>query len=148
MRIGKTLIRLGGCPGWFESLPGAQVVLLVLWCAGSIKCTDCKWTVYWNTKQQPMQLHWTQITTNTPNFATQIFIFKGDKSYRNTGFDSCIPRLDKQSSFCQESVWDDNNSCSKLHWTKYNYHLCMRWMNILDRSNRSGRWGKNSIMLQ
>ena len=26
----KTLIRLGGCPGWFESWLGAQVILLVL----------------------------------------------------------------------------------------------------------------------
>ena len=29
-RTAKTLIRLGGCPGWSESLPGAQVILLVL----------------------------------------------------------------------------------------------------------------------
>ena len=31
----KTLIRLGGCPGWSESSLGAQVMLLVLSCTGS-----------------------------------------------------------------------------------------------------------------
>ena len=36
IRTAKTLIRLGGCPGWSESLLGAQVVLLVLSCGGSI----------------------------------------------------------------------------------------------------------------
>ena len=31
----KTLIRLGGCPGWSESSLAAQVILLVLSCGGS-----------------------------------------------------------------------------------------------------------------
>ena len=31
----KTLIRLGGLPGWSESSVGAQVILLVLSCSGS-----------------------------------------------------------------------------------------------------------------
>ena len=31
----RGLIRLGGCPGWSESSLGAQVILLVLSCAGS-----------------------------------------------------------------------------------------------------------------
>ena len=31
----KTLVRLGGCPGWFESLLGTLVILLVLSCTGS-----------------------------------------------------------------------------------------------------------------
>ena len=31
----KILIRLGGCPGWYESLLGAQAILLVLSCCGS-----------------------------------------------------------------------------------------------------------------
>ena len=31
----KTLIRLGGCPGWSESSLGAKVILLVLSCDGS-----------------------------------------------------------------------------------------------------------------
>ena len=35
MRTTKTLISLGGCPGWSESLLGAQVILLVLSCAVS-----------------------------------------------------------------------------------------------------------------
>ena len=30
----KTLVRLGGCPGWSESSLGAQVILLVLLCGG------------------------------------------------------------------------------------------------------------------
>ena len=30
----QTLIRLGGCPGWSDSLLGIQVVLLVLSCSG------------------------------------------------------------------------------------------------------------------
>ena len=33
-RRAKTLIRLGGCPGWSESSLGAQVILLVLSCGG------------------------------------------------------------------------------------------------------------------
>ena len=33
----KTLIRLGGCPGWSESSLGTKVILLVLVCGGS-KC--------------------------------------------------------------------------------------------------------------
>ena len=32
----KTLIRLGGCPGWSESSPKAHATLLVLSCRGSI----------------------------------------------------------------------------------------------------------------
>ena len=32
----KTLISLGGCSGWYKSLLGAQVISLVLLCAGSI----------------------------------------------------------------------------------------------------------------
>ena len=35
MRIAKTLIRLGGWPGWSESSLGAQVILLVLSCCSS-----------------------------------------------------------------------------------------------------------------
>ena len=31
----KTLIRLGGCPGWCESLLGVHAILLVLSCTGS-----------------------------------------------------------------------------------------------------------------
>ena len=39
MPTAKTLIRLGGCPDWSESLLGAQVILLVLLCSGSYcKC--------------------------------------------------------------------------------------------------------------
>ena len=34
-RTAKTLIRLGWCPGWSESLLGAQVILCVLSCGGS-----------------------------------------------------------------------------------------------------------------
>ena len=34
MRTAKTLIRLGECPGWSESSLGAQVIVLVLSCAG------------------------------------------------------------------------------------------------------------------
>ena len=36
-RTAKTLIRLGGCPGWSESLLGTKVILLVLSWGGS-KC--------------------------------------------------------------------------------------------------------------
>ena len=32
MRTVKTLIRLGGCSGWSESLLGAHIILLVLFC--------------------------------------------------------------------------------------------------------------------
>ena len=35
MRTAKTLIRLGGCPGWSESSLDAQAILLVLSCRGS-----------------------------------------------------------------------------------------------------------------
>ena len=35
MRTAKTLIRLGGCPGWSESSLGAHSILLVLSCRGS-----------------------------------------------------------------------------------------------------------------
>ena len=34
-RTAKTLIRLGGCPGWSESSLGARPILLVLSCGGS-----------------------------------------------------------------------------------------------------------------
>ena len=37
MRTAKTLIRLGGCPGWSESLLGAHAVLLVLSWGGSFE---------------------------------------------------------------------------------------------------------------
>ena len=36
MSAQRRLIRLGGCPGWFESSLGAHVILLVLSCTGSI----------------------------------------------------------------------------------------------------------------
>ena len=35
MRTAKTLIRLGGCPGWSESSLGVHVILLVLSCCSS-----------------------------------------------------------------------------------------------------------------
>ena len=35
MSTAKTLIILGGCPGWSESSLGVHVILLVLSCAGS-----------------------------------------------------------------------------------------------------------------
>ena len=35
MQTAKTLIRLGGCPGWFESSLDAQVILLILSCCGA-----------------------------------------------------------------------------------------------------------------
>ena len=35
-RTALTLIRLGECPGWSESSLGAQIILLVLSCCGSI----------------------------------------------------------------------------------------------------------------
>ena len=35
MRTAKTLIRMGGCPGWSESLLGAHAILLVLSWSGS-----------------------------------------------------------------------------------------------------------------
>ena len=35
MRTAKTLIRLGGCPGWYESLLDAMVILLVLSCCST-----------------------------------------------------------------------------------------------------------------
>ena len=35
MQTAKTLIRLGGCPGWSEASLGTQVILLVLSCGGS-----------------------------------------------------------------------------------------------------------------
>ena len=38
-RTAKTLIRLGECPGWSESLLCAQIILLVLSCCGSIITT-------------------------------------------------------------------------------------------------------------
>ena len=36
MRTAKTLIRLGGCPGWSESSLGAEVILLFSSCGGSV----------------------------------------------------------------------------------------------------------------
>ena len=36
-RTAKTLIRLGGCPGWSEPSLGAYAILLVLSCAGSFE---------------------------------------------------------------------------------------------------------------
>ena len=38
MRTAKTLIRLGGCPGWSESLLGAHAIMLVLSRGGSCVC--------------------------------------------------------------------------------------------------------------
>ena len=38
MHIAKTLIRLGGCPGWSESLLTAHAILLVFSCVGSNNC--------------------------------------------------------------------------------------------------------------
>ena len=41
-RTTKTLIRLGGCPGWSESSLGEHVILLVLSCGGSYMIPLCK----------------------------------------------------------------------------------------------------------
>ena len=46
MRTAKTLIRLGGCPGWSESSLGAHVILLVLSCGGSNRKCFCCVNVY------------------------------------------------------------------------------------------------------
>ena len=43
-RTGKTLIRLGGCPGWSESSLGAHVILFVLsFCGSDIRVTFPNW---------------------------------------------------------------------------------------------------------
>ena len=42
-RTAKTLIRLGGCPGWSESSQGAHATLLVFSCRGSGWCHVCYW---------------------------------------------------------------------------------------------------------
>ena len=39
-QTGWTMMRLGRCPGWSESSQGAQVILLVLSCSGSIVLVD------------------------------------------------------------------------------------------------------------
>ena len=49
--IAKTLIRLGGCPGWSEFLLGAQAILLVLSCCSSTSITAC-------TQPYPQPLCW------------------------------------------------------------------------------------------
>ena len=41
MRTANTLIRLGGCPGWYESLLGARAIFLVLSWAGSFVYESC-----------------------------------------------------------------------------------------------------------
>ena len=41
MRTAKTLVRLGECPGWSESLLGEQVILLVLSCCGYCTFNVC-----------------------------------------------------------------------------------------------------------
>ena len=52
MQTVKTLIRLGRCPGWSESLLGAQIILLGLSCGGSnVLVNSCMirknlWEVY------------------------------------------------------------------------------------------------------
>ena len=43
-RTAKTLIRLGGCPGWSESSLGTKVILLVLSWGGS-KCLKQNWVL-------------------------------------------------------------------------------------------------------
>ena len=46
MRTAKTLIRLGGCPGWSESSLGAHAILLVLSCRGSyFDSSDYGWVI-------------------------------------------------------------------------------------------------------
>ena len=46
MRTVKTLIRLGGCPGWSESSLGAHAILLVLSLGGSYSRTNVDITTY------------------------------------------------------------------------------------------------------
>ena len=41
MRTAKTLIRLGRCPGWYESSLGAHSILLVLSWSGSVLLIMC-----------------------------------------------------------------------------------------------------------
>ena len=48
MWTAKTLIRLGGCPGWSESSLGAHAILLVLSRCGSNKHYLHWWTVYYS----------------------------------------------------------------------------------------------------
>ena len=42
----RTLIRLGGCPGWSESSLGAQSLLLVFSCSGSYANFLCRYIFY------------------------------------------------------------------------------------------------------
>ena len=43
MQTAKTLIRLGGCPGWSESSLGAHAILLILSWGGSVVSVVCRW---------------------------------------------------------------------------------------------------------
>ena len=54
-RTVKTLISLGGCPGWSESSLGAHAILLVLSCGGSIDVMIQKF-IQWAGPSEPAHL--------------------------------------------------------------------------------------------
>ena len=80
MRTAKTLIRLGGCPGWSESSLDAHAILLVLSWGGSFinsnfwQCNDktnhgqrilvpfsgmyTKWACAWQNQQNDLRAQW------------------------------------------------------------------------------------------
>ena len=56
MRTAKTLIRLGGCPGWSESSLVANLILLVLsWCCSNVFHT-----------RSPIPFHWQDAMQKNP----------------------------------------------------------------------------------
>ena len=86
MRTAKTLIRLGGCPGWSESSLGAHAILLVLSWGGSNKNTNQDYLYNGNCDQTDiknrifMNLDW------TPIFSSQ----NSDKFYKTKLHSSSI----------------------------------------------------------
>ena len=54
MRTAKTLIRLGGCPGWFESSLGAHAILFVLSWGGSCRDHTSRCCAMWQPQEISM----------------------------------------------------------------------------------------------
>ena len=92
MRTAKTLIRLGGCPGWSESSLGAQIILLVLSWGGSVVENNMVPTVE---KQSPYrdkattQCVWLKFSQNVCNCHLFHFSYHTTATFKHMNGFSC-----------------------------------------------------------
>ena len=117
-RTAKTLIRLGGCPGWSASSLGAHVILLVLSCGG----LDVKRSHYRVLHTYYKERDLTKIHACTEKSEQSSLIHKVE-SRTNTFQMNCNRAIVTENIYWQINPWNDILLRLRL-WQKKGFENC------------------------